>query len=52
LEFVDIYYSASGTGFDAAYKVLIDGAVDLARTPFDIEGMPVLFVNALGRKRS
>jgi SAM-dependent methyltransferase len=81
LEFVDMYYSASGTGFDAAYKVLVDGAVDLARTPFEIEGhffqlefdqarnltladfrggkkllvargyMPVLFVNALGRKR-
>jgi SAM-dependent methyltransferase len=82
LEFVDMYYSASGTGFDAAYKVLVDGAVDLARTPFEIEGhffqlefdqarnltladfrggkklliargyMPVLFVNALGRKGS
>jgi SAM-dependent methyltransferase len=82
LEFVDMYYSASGTGFDAAYKILIDGTVDLARTPFEIEGhffqlefdqarnltladfrggkkllvargyMPVLFVNALGRKRS
>jgi len=37
LQFVDMYYSASGTGFDAAYKVLIDDRVDLARTPFDIE---------------
>ena len=80
LEFIDMYYSASGTGFDAAYKVLVDGRVDLAQTPFEIEGhffqlefdqernltladfrggkklliargyMPVLFVNALGRK--
>jgi SAM-dependent methyltransferase len=38
LEFIDMYYSASGTGFDAAYKVLVDGRVDLARTPFEIEG--------------
>jgi SAM-dependent methyltransferase len=82
LEFVDMYYSASGTGFDAAYKVLVDGRVDLARTPFEIEShffqlefdqeqnlrladfrggkklliargyMPVLFVNAFGRKKS
>src|SRR5262249_12201055 len=37
LRFVDMYYSASGTGFDAAYKVLIDDRIDLARTPFDIE---------------
>jgi SAM-dependent methyltransferase len=34
---VDMYYSASGTGTDAAYKVLVDGAVDLGRTPFEIE---------------
>lgn len=82
LDFIDMYYSASGTGFDAAYKILVDGRVDLARTPFEIEGhffqlefdqernlaladfrggkkllvargyMPVLFVNALGRKKS
>jgi SAM-dependent methyltransferase len=82
LEFVDMYYSASGTGFDAAYKILVDGRVDLARTPFEIEGhffqlefdqeqnlklanfrggkklliargyMPVLFINALGRKKA
>lgn len=81
LEFVDMYYSASGTGFDAAYKVLVDGRVDLAATPFEIEAhffqlefsrernltladfrggkklliargyMPVLFVNALGRRK-
>ena len=38
IEFYDMYWSASGTGLDAAYKVLIDGAVDLARTPFEIEG--------------
>jgi len=38
LRFVDMYYSASGTGFDAAYKVLVDGRVDLAQTPFEIEG--------------
>ena len=25
-------------GFDAAYKILVDGRVDLARTPFEIEG--------------
>lgn len=82
LDFQDMYYSASGTGFDAAYKVLVDGQVDLARTPFEIEShffqlefdparnltladfrggkklliargyMPVLFVNALGQRRS
>ena len=82
LAFVDMYYSASGTGFDAAYKILVDGSVDLSRTPFEIEGhffqlefdqrrnltladfhggkklliargyMPVLFVNALGRKKA
>ena len=82
LEFVDMYYSASGTEFDAAYKILVDGRVDLARTPFEIEGhffqlefgqeqnlkladfrggkklliargyMPVLFINALGRKKT
>lgn len=37
VEVLDMYYSASGTGFDAAYKVLVDGKVDLARTPFEIE---------------
>jgi SAM-dependent methyltransferase len=82
LEFFDMYYSGSGTGFDAAYKILVDGRVDLGRTPFEVEGhffqlefdqernltladfrggkkllvargyMPVLFVNALGRKRT
>lgn len=80
LRFTDMYYSAAGTGLDAAYKVLIDGTVDLARTPFEIEAhffqlefdqqrnmqladfrggkklliargyMPVLFINAFGRK--
>ncbi len=37
LDFTDMYYSASGTGYDAAYKVLVDGRIDLARTPFEIE---------------
>lgn len=34
---VDMYYSAAGSGLDAAYKITVDGAVDLARTPFEIE---------------
>jgi len=34
---VDMYYSASGSGLDADYKITVDGAVDLARTPFEIE---------------
>ena len=34
---VDMYYSASGSGLDAAYRITVDGAVDLARTPFEIE---------------
>lgn len=38
LEFIDMYYSASDSGFDAAYKLLVDGAIDLVRTPFEIEG--------------
>lgn len=38
IEFFDMYWSATGSGIDAAYKVLIDGKVDLARTPFEIEG--------------
>ncbi len=37
LDVLDMYYSASGTGYDVAYKVLVDGKVDLARTPFEIE---------------
>ncbi|MBX6322050.1 MAG: methyltransferase domain-containing protein [Rhodospirillaceae bacterium] len=37
LVFTDMYYSASDTGLDAAYKVLVDGKVDLPRTPFEIE---------------
>lgn len=34
---VDMYYSATGTGLDAAYKITVDGVVDPARTPFEIE---------------
>ncbi|MEQ8396398.1 methyltransferase domain-containing protein [Thalassobaculum sp.] len=34
---VDMYYSATGTGLDAAYKITVDGNVDLDRTPFEIE---------------
>jgi SAM-dependent methyltransferase len=34
---VDMYYSAAGAGLDAAYKITVDGTVDLARTPFEIE---------------
>ena len=34
---VDMYYSASGSGLDAAYRITVDGAVDLARTQFEIE---------------
>ena len=37
VEVLDMYYSASGTGLDVAYKVLVDGKVDLKRTPFEIE---------------
>ncbi len=37
MQALDMYYSASGTGLDAAYKVLVDGKVDIDRTPFDIE---------------
>jgi hypothetical protein len=37
MQALDMYYSASGTGLDAAYKVLVDGKVDIERTPFDIE---------------
>ncbi|MCC7046115.1 MAG: tetratricopeptide repeat protein [Alphaproteobacteria bacterium] len=37
IEMLDMYYSASGTGFDTAYKILVDGKVDLARSPFDLE---------------
>ncbi len=33
----DMYWSSSGAGFDAAYKVLIDGKIDLNRTPLEIE---------------
>src|SRR3546814_15877168 len=32
-----MYYSAAGSGLDAAYKITVDGAVDLDRTPFEIE---------------
>ena len=81
MDFVDMYYSASGSGLDAAYKITVDGKVDLERTPYAIEGslfqieadrdwnlaqpafrrngklplarfyMPVIFVNALGRRK-
>lgn len=37
LQPVDMYYSATGSGLDAAYRITVDGAVDLARTPFEIE---------------
>lgn len=37
LEPVDMYWSAAGGGHDAAYKLLVDGAIDLARTPFEVE---------------
>ena len=35
---VDMYYSATGSGLDAAYKITVDGRIDLDRTPFEIEG--------------
>lgn len=35
---VDMYYSATGSGLDAAYKITVDGGIDLSRTPFEIEG--------------
>ena len=38
LEPVDMYYSATGSGLDAAYKITVDGRIDVARTPFEIEG--------------
>jgi SAM-dependent methyltransferase len=50
LAVIDMYYSASGTGFDVAYKVLVDGKVDLARTPFEIESS--LFQVLLERERN
>jgi len=50
LEMLDMYYSASGTGYDVAYKVLVDGKVDLARTPFEIEAS--LFQLLLERERN
>lgn len=50
LAMLDMYYSASGTGFDVAYKVLVDGKVDLARTPFEIEAS--LFQVLLERERN
>lgn len=34
---VDMYYSAAGIGLDAAYKITVDGGIDLDRTPFEIE---------------
>jgi len=34
----DMYWSSTGAGVDAAYKVLVDGKVDLDRTPLEIEG--------------
>ena len=37
LRAVDMYYSAAGSGLDAAYKITVDGSVDLERTPFEIE---------------
>jgi len=45
---VDMYYSASGSGLDAAYKITVDGAVDLSRTPFEIESR--LFETVFGRQ--
>ena len=33
----DMYWSGTGAGFDAAYKVLVDGRVDLDRTPLEME---------------
>lgn len=50
LEPVEMYYSAGGTGFDVAYKVLVDGKVDLKRTPFEIEAS--LFQVLLERERN
>lgn len=50
LDVLDMYYSASGTGFDIAYKVLVDGKVDLGRTPFEIEAS--LFQLLLARDRN
>lgn len=50
IEMLDMYYSASGTGFDVAYKVLVDGKVDLARTPFELEAS--LFQVLLERERN
>lgn len=37
LEPIDMYWSAAGGGHDAAYKVLVDGKVDLSGTPFEVE---------------
>lgn len=37
LQPADMFYSATGSGLDAAYRITVDGAVDLARTPFEIE---------------
>ncbi|MCR9175618.1 MAG: class I SAM-dependent methyltransferase [Alphaproteobacteria bacterium] len=34
---VDMYYSSAGAGLDAAYKITVDGGIDLDRTPFEIE---------------
>lgn len=47
---VDMYYSASGSGLDAAYKITVDGTIDLARTPFEIESR--LFELAFPRDRN
>lgn len=50
VDVLDMYYSASGTGFDVAYKVLVDGKVDLERTPFEVEAS--LFQVLLERDRN
>ncbi len=50
LEILDAYYSASGTGFDIAYKILVDGKVDLAHAPYEIEAQ--LFQVLLDRDRN
>lgn len=50
VEILDAYYSASGTGFDIAYKVLVDGKIDVARTPWEVEAQ--LFQVLLDRDRN
>lgn len=38
IEFFDMYWSGTGAGVDAAYKMLVDGRIDLERTPYEVEG--------------